>query len=151
MKSYLLFIYGVFDDIQDIDYFCLEIIGQSPFIRSVRYIIENNQNIIIMFDSNQDNDVLSEEVYTLSKNDSVKFYFLVEKPSLVSVYLPEVINDFIYKPSTADPLMIKIEYEKHMEVKKANLDLDDVLDKIELYGIDSLTSDEKKFLDNFEK
>lgn len=151
MKSYLLFIYGVFDDIQDIDYFCLEIIGQSPFIRSVRYIIENNQNIIIMFDSNQDNDVLSEEVYTLSKNDSVKFYFLVEKPSLVSVYLPEVINDFIYKPSTADPLMIKIEYEKHIEVKKANLDLDDVLDKIELYGIDSLTSDEKKFLDNFEK
>jgi hypothetical protein len=151
MKSYLLFIYGVFDDIQDIDYFCLEIIGQSPFIRSVRYIIENNQNIIIMFDSNQDNNILSEEVHTLSKNDSVKFYFLIEKPSLVSVFLPEVINDFIFKPSTADPLMIKIEYEKHIEVKKANLQLDDVLDKIELYGIDSLTSDEKKFLDNFEK
>lgn len=151
MKTYLLFIYGVFDDIQDIDYFCLEILGHSPFIRSVRYIIENNQNIIIMFDSNQSHDILSEEVHTLSKNDSVKFYFLLEKPSLVSVFLPEVINDFIFKPSTADPLMIKVEYEKHIEVKRANLELDDVLDKIELYGMDSLTSDEKKFLDNFEK
>lgn len=151
MKSYLLFIYGVFDDMEDIDFFCLEILGQSPFIRSVRYIIENNQNIIIMFDSNQDNDVLSNEVHTLSKNDSVKFYFLIEKPSLVSVYLPEVINDFIFKPGTSDPLMVKIEYEKHTQVKKINLNLDDVLDKIDLHGMDSLTSEEKKFLDNFEK
>jgi hypothetical protein len=151
MKSYLLFIYGVFDDIEDIDFFCLEILGQSPFIRSVRYIIENNQNIIIIFESNQSNDILSEEVYTLSKNDSVKFYFLIETPSLVSVYLPETINDFIFKPGTSDPLMIKIEYEKHTEVKRADLQLDDVLDKIDLYGVDSLTPEEKKFLDNFEK
>lgn len=150
MKSYLLFIYGIFDDIQDIDFFCLEILGQSPFIRSVRYIIENNQNIIIMFDSNQSNDILSEEVHTLSKNDSVKFYFLIEKPSLVSVFLPVTINDFIFKPSTADPLMIKVQYEKYTDVKKINLELDDVLDKIDLHGLDSLSPDEKKFLDNFE-
>jgi hypothetical protein len=47
--------------------------------------------------------------------------------------------------------MVKVEYEKHAEVKKVSLELDDVLDKIELYGMDSLTYDEKKFLDNFEK
>jgi hypothetical protein len=29
--------------------------------------------------------------------------------------------------------------------------LDNVLDKIDLYGIESLTEEEKKFLDNFEK
>jgi hypothetical protein len=151
MKSYLLFIYGVFDDEQDIEFFCLEILGRSPFIWSVRYIIENNQNIIIMFDSNEGDGILSEEIHTLTKNDSVKFYFLIEKPSLVSVYLPETINDFIFKPGTSDPLMIKIEYEKHTEVKRADLELDDVLDKIDLYGIESLTEEEKKFLDNFEK
>jgi hypothetical protein len=151
MKSYLLFIYGVFDDEQDIEFFCLEILGRSPFIWSVRYIIENNQNIIIMFDSNEGNGILSEEIHTLTKNDSVKFYFLIEKPSLVSVYLPETINDFIFKPGTSDPLMIKIEYEKHTEVKRLDLQLDDVLDKIDLYGIESLTEEEKKFLDNFEK
>ena len=150
MKSYLLFIYGVFDDEQDIEFFCLEILGQSPFIWSVKYVIENNQNIIIMFDSNEGDGVLSEEIHTLSKNDSVKFYFLVEKTSLVSVFLPETINDFIFKPSSSDPKMIKIEYQKHSEVKKVKLELDDLLDKIKLYGVDSLTVDEKNFLDNFE-
>jgi len=151
MKSYLLFIYGVFDDDQDIEFFCLEILGQSPFVSSVRYIIENNQNIIVMFDSNEDNLVLSNEIHILSKNDSVKFYFLIEKQSLVSVYLPETINDYIFKPSTSDPLMIKVEYEKNTEVQRADLNLDDVLDKIDYYGIESLTPEEKKFLDNFEK
>jgi hypothetical protein len=104
-----------------------------------------------MFDSNEGHGTLSEEIHTLTKNDSVKFYFLIEKPSLVSVYLPDTINDFIFKPGTSDPLMIKIQYEKHTEVKRADLDLDDVLDKIDLYGIESLTPEEKKFLDNFEK
>ena len=151
MKSYLLFIYGVFDDEQDIEFFCLEILGQSPFVSSVRFIIENNQNIIVMFDSNEDNTVLSNEIHLLSKNDSIKFYFIIEKPSLVSVYLPETINDFIFKPSTSDPLMVKVEYEKNTEVQRADLNLDDVLDKIDYYGIESLTPEEKKFLDNFEK
>jgi hypothetical protein len=95
--------------------------------------------------------VLSNEIHLLSKNDSVKFYFLIEKPSLVSVYLPETINDYIFKPSTSDPLMIKVEYQKNTEVQRADLNLDDVLDKIDYYGIESLTPEEKKFLDNFEK
>jgi hypothetical protein len=151
MRSYLLFIYGVFDDQQDIEFFCLEILGKSPFVWSVRYVIENNQNIIVMFDSNEDHGVLSDEIHSLSKNDSVKFYFLTEKNSIVSVFLPEIINDFIFKPSSSDPLMIKVEYEKYIEVQRERLDLDDVLDKIDLYGIESLTPEEKKFLDNFEK
>jgi hypothetical protein len=151
MRSYLLFIYGVFDDQQDIEFFCLEILGKSPFVWSVRYVIENNQNIIVMFDSNEDHGVLSDEIHSLSKNDSVKFYFLTEKNSIVSVFLPETINDFIFKPSSSDPLMIKVEYEKYTEVQRESLDLDDVLDKIDLYGIESLTPEEKKFLDNFEK
>ena len=151
MRSYLLFIYGVFDDQEDIDFFCLQILGKSPFVWSVRYIIENNQNIIIMFDSEEDQGLLSEEIHLLSKNDSVKFYFLTEKNSLVSVFLPDTINDFLFKPSSSDPLMIKVQYEKHTEVQREKLDLDDVLDIIDLYGIESLTEEEKKFLDNFEK
>jgi hypothetical protein len=47
--------------------------------------------------------------------------------------------------------MIKVEYEKYSEVQRVDLQLDDVLDKIDLYGIESLTEEEKKFLDNFEK
>ena len=151
MMSYLLFIYGVFEDEQDIEFFCLDILGKSPFILSVRYVIENNQNVIVLFESYDDHATLSEEINSLSKNDSVKFYFLIEKNSLVSVFLPEVISDFLFKTSSSDPLMIKVEYEKYTEVQKIDLELDNVLDKIDLYGIESLTPEEKKFLDTFEK
>ena len=38
MRSYLLFIYGVFDDHQDIEFFCLEILGKSPMsIRMLKF------------------------------------------------------------------------------------------------------------------
>lgn len=151
MRTYLLFIYGAFEDHQDIEFFCLSILGKLPFVHSVRYIIENERNVIIIFDSNEDHSVLSEEIHLLTLSDGVKFYFLTERNSLVTVFLPELINDFIFKPSSTDPLMIKVEYEKNTEVKRVPLELDDVLDKIDLYGIESLTEEEKNFLDNFEK
>ena len=44
-------------------------------------------------------------------------------------------------------MVINIEYYKN----NPTLDLDDLLDKIEQFGIDSLTKEEKNFLDNFEK
>ena len=44
---------------------------------------------------------------------------------------------------------MNLDYEKP-EVQQ-NYELDDLLDKIEKTGMDSLTPDEKKFLDNFEK
>ncbi len=47
--------------------------------------------------------------------------------------------------------MIKIEYQKLTFDTSLDLDLDMLLEKIEEYGIESLTPDEKNFLDNFEK
>ena len=44
-------------------------------------------------------------------------------------------------------MVINIEYHKNKPI----LDLDDLLDKIEQFGIESLTIEEKNFLDNFEK
>jgi hypothetical protein len=43
---------------------------------------------------------------------------------------------------------MKLDYEKP-EIQQ-DFELDDLLDKIEKTGMDSLTSEEKKFLDNFE-
>jgi hypothetical protein len=37
--------------------------------------------------------------------------------------------------------MIKVEYEKYTDVQKVDLELDNVLDKIDLYGIESLTEE----------
>jgi hypothetical protein len=42
-----------------------------------------------------------------------------------------------------------LEYSKKEEDKPL-MDLDEVLDKIEKWGIESLTIEEKNFLDNFE-
>ena len=95
MKTYLLFVFGAFEDHQDIEYFCMEILASSPMVKSVRYVIENSKNIIVIFDSDKEHKDLSTELYSLMINDSVKFYFLK-------------------------------------------------------MGIDSLTPEEKKFLDNFE-
>lgn len=151
MRTYLLFLFGVFEDQGDIEFFCMEVLSLSPHINSVRYVIENNKNIIVIFDSNVDHTTLSDEIHSLTRNDSVKFYFLIEKTSIVSLYLPDIVNDYIFKPSTADPAMMKIEYQKLTFETSLDLDLDVLLEKIEEYGIESLTPEEKNFLDNFEK
>ena len=147
MKTFILFIFGMFEDHEDIEYFCTEILSDTSTINSVRYVIENSQNIIVIFDSESDYKTLSQELYTTLTNDNVKFYFIFDRDSLVTAHLPQEVKDFIFKPST-DSSMIKIEYSKN---PTKNMDLDDLLDKIEQTGIDSLTPEEKNFLDNFAK
>jgi len=147
MKTFILFIFGMFEDHEDIEYFCTEILSETSTINSVRYVIENSQNIIVIFDSESDYKTLSQELYTTLTNDNVKFYFIFDRDSLVTAHLPQEVKDFIFKPST-DASMIKIEYNKN---PTKNMDLDDLLDKIEQTGIDSLTPEEKNFLDNFAK
>ena len=147
MKTFILFIFGMFEDHEDIEYFCNEILGESMSINSVRYVIENSQNIIVIFDSDVDYKTLSQDLYSLLTNDSVKFYFIFERDSLVSAHLPQQVKDFIFKPK-GDSTVMKIEYDKNTN---PSMDLDELLDKIEQMGIESLTPEEKKFLDNFEK
>jgi hypothetical protein len=147
MKTFILFIFGMFEDHEDIEYFCTEILSDTSSINSVRYVIENSQNIIVIFDSESDYKTLSQELYTTLTNDNVKFYFIFDRDSLVTAHLPQEVKDFIFKPST-DSSMIKIEYSKN---PTKNMDLDDLLDKIEQTGVDSLTPEEKNFLDNFAK
>jgi len=50
MNTYILFLYGSFEDREDIEFFCSEIFPSESII-SIKYIIENNQNIIVIFDS----------------------------------------------------------------------------------------------------
>jgi len=147
MKTFILFIFGMFEDHEDIEYFCNEILGESMSINSVRYVIENSQNIIVIFDSDVDYKTLSQDLYSLLTNDSVKFYFIFDRDSLVSAHLPQQVKDFIFKPK-GDSTVMKIEYDKNTN---PSMDLDELLDKIEQMGIESLTPEEKKFLDNFEK
>jgi hypothetical protein len=134
----------MFEDHEDVEFFCTEILGDNSTINSVRYVIENSQNIIVIFDSDSDYKTISQEMYTVLVNDSIKFYFIFDRESLVTAHLPQQVKDFIFKP-LKDNMIIRLEYDN-----KPAMDLDELLEKIEKMGVDSLTPEEKNFLDNFE-
>jgi hypothetical protein len=147
LKTYTLFIYGTFEDHEEVEYFCMEIIANSSAVKTLRYVIESNNNIIVIFDSDLDHKSLSNELLLFMVNDTVKFYLLYPLDALITAHLPEKLKNFIFKSSDSN-INIKVEYIKP---NKKNLDLDGVLEKIEKTGLDSLTDEEKYFLDNFEK
>jgi hypothetical protein len=146
MKTFILFIFGTFEDHEDIAFFCTEILGGSTAVKSLKYVIESSQNIIVIFDSELEHKELSQELHETLVSDVVKFYFLFERSTLVSAHLPEQVKDFIFKP-LPDSSAIEINYVKN---SPEQLDLDEVLDKIEKMGMSSLTDEEKNFLDNFD-
>lgn len=146
MKTFILFIFGTFEDHEDIAFFCTEILATATAVKSLKYVIESSQNIIVIFDSELEHKELSQELYDVLVSDVVKFYFLFERSSLVSAHLPEQVKDFIFKP-LPESSAIEINYVKKVPEE---MDLDEVLDKIDKTGISSLTDEEKKFLDNFE-
>jgi len=124
----------------------MEVISNSNVVKSLRYVIENNNNIIVIFDSDLNPQNLSTELLSFMINDTVKYYFLYPLDSLVTAHLPEKLKDFIFKPQETQ-MNIRVEYIKP---HKREFDLDEVLEKIEKTGLSSLTDDEKNFLDNFD-
>jgi len=147
MNTYVLFIFGMFDDHEDIEYFCTDVIGESKVIKSIRFIIENSENIIVIFDSEMEPIEVDRELYTILIDEHIKFYFLFQRENMVTAHLPQQIKDLIFTP-TIDNTIIRVDYEKNK--KRETLDLDRLLEKIEESGIESLTVEEKNFLDNFE-
>ena len=57
--------------------------------------------------------------------------------------LPDSLNEFIFKPKDASNFKFTV---KAIDKK---FDLDELLEKIKNQGIDSLSEDEKNFLDRF--
>jgi len=147
MNTYVLFIFGMFDDHEDVEYFCTDVIGESKVIKSIRFIIENSENIIVIFDSEMEPTEVDQELYTILIDEHIKFYFLFKREDMVTAHLPQQIKDLIFTP-TIDNTIIRVDYEKNK--KRETLDLDRLLEKIEESGIESLTVEEKNFLDNFE-
>jgi hypothetical protein len=151
MKTFILFLYGSFENHEEIEHFCFEIFGVNPSVHSVRFVIENEKNIIVIFDSESLRGELTKELHQLLSIDMIKFYFLFERESLYTANLPVQMKDFIFKPKENESYL-RIEYDiNKKEPKNIDFDLDNILEKIELLGIDSLSKEEKKFLDNFEK
>lgn len=144
MRTYILFIFGSFEDHQDIEYFCMEVLGSSDSVVSLKYVIDNLKNVVVIFDTGLEEEKIKQEISTLLNNENISFYFMFKKEHLVLSYIPESMKNLIFKP-TSD--ILRIEISTISNSNKYNLD--DILDKIEKYGLDSLTQDEKNFLDNF--
>ncbi len=144
MTTYILFIFGSFEDHEDVEFFCLEIFNNSDLIDSVKYVIENGKNIIVIFESDKEKEKLTNEVKKLLDNENVTFYFLFERNSIITSHLPGELEKFAYKPLDENTL-IKVK----QPIKDITLNLNDVLDKIQKYGIENLTKEERKFLDDF--
>ena len=152
MKTYLLFLFANFEDHEDIEFFCLDVLGVSPKVAKVRFVIEDtSKSIIVIFESESTRKELSEELHNIISMEDVKFYFLFERESIYSANLPIQLKDFMFNPKE-EHSSLRLEYNKNKEGDvDENMDLDNILEKIEEQGIDSLTPDEKKFLDSFQK
>jgi hypothetical protein len=151
MKTYLLFLFSDFQDHEDVEFFCLDILGASPVVSKVRFVIEDtSKSIIVIFESESSRKELSEELHNIISMEDVKFYFLFERESIYSANLPVQMKDFMFKPSE-EHTSLRLDYNKNKKTEESDvpMDLDIILDKIEQHGIESLTPDEKKFLDDF--
>ena len=146
MKSYILFIYGAFEDHEDLEFFCMEHFTQVSEA-GIKYVIESLGNCIIIFDSEKDREKLLEDLKKTLDIEHIKFYFLFEKEHLFWAEIPEALREFMFKPQEASHDAFKITIRK-LDKK---YDLDEILEKIQDLGMDSLTEDEKNFLDQFGK
>jgi hypothetical protein len=149
MKSYILFLFATFPDLEELEFFCLEHFPQIS-VNGLKYVIESNGNCIIIFDSDKEKDDLVESLNDILSLDHIRFYIIFEKGSIFWAELPKDLNNFIFKPISTEPNTFKTDTKKKVNDEKKELNLNDVLEKIQNQGIESLLPEEKKFLDDFE-
>lgn len=147
MKSHILFILGTFESHEEIEYYLLNVFGVDKFKDTIKLIIENIPNVTIVFESDMNDRDLKKFLPDYLTNEYVKFYFLFPLESMTTFYLPEQLKHFMFKPNS---------YSTMFSIESVNndlgeIDLDDILEKIKVFGLESLTKREKDFLDNFEK
>lgn len=146
MSTYILFLNGFFKNRGDIEEFSNDFVENVSTTYSLRVFIENKESIVLFFDSDGEIQPLRENINEfLSKND-IKSSFMFKKDDLQMVRLPEEVRDIIFSESPKESIL----FLEIMAIEK-EYNLDEILDKIEKNGIQSLTKDEKKFLDNFKK
>jgi hypothetical protein len=148
MKNYILFIFANFSDLEDLEFFCLEHFPQVS-VDGLKYVIESNGSCIIIFDSDKGKDELIESLKETLTLEQIRFYMLFERSSIIFSELPVDLSDFIFKPISTNLDMFKTKVKKEPNIEEKVISLDNILEKIQNDGIDSLSPEEKKFLDDF--
>ena len=103
----------------------------------------------MIFESDATKKEISEELRKILTEDNVKFYFLFDRNSIASANLPAQMKEFMFNPQEEN-VSLRLEYDDLIgNNSPTNMDLDTILEKLSEFGIESLTRNEKKFLDNF--
>lgn len=148
MNTYILFVLGGFEDHKDVEHFSTKVLGVSEFIDGIKYVIESIPNVVIVFDSEVDEKKIAEDLPIYTIPHGIKFYFLFKMSDMISVYLPDELREMMFKPGEYTTIH---SHHEQTYIENSILSLDTILDKIETFGIESLTDNEKNFLDNFNK
>jgi len=155
MTTYILKITGTFRSLEEIEDFCSNYLVTNKHLKIFRYVIQNTNNLIVSFQSNENPDMISVDIgETLVFDNRVLFYFLIKKDNILGFYMPNGVaetlffNESIYDSDEMDEFLNDDNLTK-VEVKDKEKILNVLLDKIEAFGISSLTEKEKNFLDEF--
>ena len=69
-NTFILFIFGMFEDTEDIEFYCNEILLENPAVKSLRFIVENSKNLIVLIES----DKTQKELSSLKRISANKMY-----------------------------------------------------------------------------
>ena len=148
-----MFLYCLFETPEEAEEFCSNHFP-NHLINDAKFIIEGSDNIIVIFDSDKSKSELATEFYSILTPDIIKFYFLYEIDKLITANIPETMKEFIFnhkkKVNDDKGNLLIIDFKKP-KFKQNDLNLDEILEKIDQNGVESLTTAEKDFLDNFNK
>ena len=170
-KSYLLFLLGEFKSINNP---LTQIIDTLSFVIGTPYLkyVHHDNLIVAHFESY---DTLEDIHFFLNTtlDDTILSYFLIPKPRKLGMRLDEELEQHLtdLKKNTfkSDEKIIKEKLNKNinhinevlhgytdkfinkLKDKTIEYNLDEILDKINQQGLETLTLEEKNFLDNISK
>lgn len=147
METYVLFFSGNFKTRKELELFTAGSFIKIPSIFSIKYIIEKRESLIAIFSSELEDELLKVEISEALKDEPLKFYFLFNIKSIIDQKLPEEIITMIHNEIPRDSVFFIEVFTKDDD----DFDIDEILEKIEKKGIESLTKAEKYFLDHFKK
>jgi len=147
---YILIIMGMFKSHEEVNEFCDNRLSHLPSVKSIKYVIENTQNLIVIFDSELNAQEMSNQMYRFLTEQNIKFYFIFKRDDIVTAFLPQEVKKFLFDINQDENKMF-INYNQITNNVDEDVQLDVVLDKIRKGGVKILTLEEKNFLDNFQE
>ena len=115
-NTFILFIFGMFEDTEDIEFYCNEILLENPAVKSLRFIVENSKNLIVLIESDKTQKELSKSLHKDLLDQNVKFYFIFRRDEIVSAHIPEQVKKFIYGEVKEEEKYIMVQYSKISKV-----------------------------------